>query len=182
MRKSFNSNTSGKCKKDCSVAKPRYKKSDAVNHLQALALEAIRRKYPNYPERCLAPRKYRDDSANCLTRCIIDFLRLKGWQAERIANMGRQISTVKAFRDVTGKLRVIGSTKWVTGSGTNGTADISSIIKARSVKIEIKFGQDRQSENQRLYQESVERAGGIYVIASTFDQFLAWYKIFTYEK
>ena len=155
--------------------KQRYKKSDAVKHLEQLANAEARAKFPEIPPECLAPRKYRDDSANGLTKCIIEFIRLNGGQAERVSNTGRRIDTRQSFVDVTGRQQTIGSTKWIKGSGVNGTADISATIQGLSVKIEVKYGRDRQSEAQRLYQASIEQAGGIYVIAKTFEQFFDWY-------
>jgi hypothetical protein len=65
--------------------------------------------------------------------------------------------------------------QWIPGAGTKGTADISATIQGRSVKVEVKIGNDRQSEYQKQYQESVERCGGIYFIACTFEQFYQWY-------
>ena len=56
-----------------------------------------------------------------------------------------------------------------------GTADISATIGGRSVKIEVKVGRDRQSEAQRIYQQQVEAAGGIYYIATDFESFVKWY-------
>ena len=157
------------------MEKVRFSKSQAVKQLELMADEAARQRYPNTPAEYIAPRKFRDDSANHLTKCIIHFLQLKGHQSERIANMGRQIDTRCTFADVTGRTRTIGGTKWINGTGTNGTADISATIQGRSVKIEVKHGSDRQSEAQRLYQSQVEQAGGIYVIANSFEQFYNWY-------
>lgn len=157
--------------------KARYKKSDAVKQLEAMANDEAKVKYPTIPPQWLAPRKYRDDSANGLTNCIIDFLKLQNCWAERIANMGRQINNSHAFVDVVGRTRTIGNTKWIKGTGTNGTADISAIIAGRSVKIEVKYGADRQSEAQKQYQLNVEQAGGIYIVASSFEQFYNWYNL-----
>jgi hypothetical protein len=155
--------------------KIRYSKSPAVKMLEKMADQAARAKYPDTPPQWLAPRKYRDDTANGLTKCITDFLKLSGWQAERIANTGRPIDRTKTFTDVLGNRRTIGTTKWITGTGTNGTADLSATIAGRSVKVEVKIGRDRQSEAQRRYQMAVEQAGGIYVIARTFEDFYQWY-------
>lgn len=153
----------------------RYRKSEAIKYLESIANEAARKRYPNTPPKYLAPRTFRDDTANGLTQCIIQFIRLKGGQAERISNTGRRIDTQITFCDVIGCQRTIGGTHWINGTGTNGTADISATIAGRSVKIEVKIGADRQSEVQKLYQQAIEKAGGIYVIASTFEQFLNWY-------
>lgn len=101
--------------------------------------------------------------ANRLTWQIIRFIRSKGGQAERIA--------------VTGLLRKFGNGyKWTHTNMTVGTADISATIQGRSVKIEVKIGKDRQSDAQRLYQQDIERAGGIYYIARDFGTFVEWYK------
>ena len=154
-----------------------YKKSLAVKKLEHMATDEARQKYPMIKPEWLAPRKYRDDNANGLTKCIIDFLKLSGWQAERISNTGRPIDERKTFIDVTGCQRTIGRVKWIPGSGTNGTADISATIDGRAVKIEVKIGSDRQSQAQRDYQKAIEQSGGIYFIASSFEQFLDWYNV-----
>jgi hypothetical protein len=68
--------------------------------------------------------------------------------------------------------------KWTPGQSTKGTADISATIRGRSVKIEIKYGHDRQSQVQKEYQASIERAGGVYIIVRDFDSFMVWYDKF----
>jgi len=113
-----------------------------------------------------------------LTKCVIDWLRLSGHQAERISNTGRLIDRSRIVTDCIGRVRRIGSVRWIKGTGTDGTSDIHAVIGGRAVKIEIKFGADRQSEKQRRYQSDVERAGGIYVLIKTFDSFLEWYDKF----
>ena len=157
--------------------KAHYRKSEAVKYLESIANEAARKRYPNTPPKYLAPRTYRDDTANGLTQCVIDYIRLNGGQSERISNTGRRIDTKTTFCDVVGCQRTIGGTQWINGSGTNGTADISATIAGRSVKIEVKIGRDRMSEAQKLYQKSIEQAGGIYVIASSFEGFLTWFNL-----
>lgn len=132
--------------------------------------------YPNMPERYLARAKYRDDSANGLTRCIIDYIRLHSGQAERINTTGVPIDHRRQVTDVLGHSRTIGSIEWRTGGGTNGSADISATIRGRAVKIEVKIGRDRQSEAQRQYQAAIEQAGGLYFIAKDFTSFAEWYK------
>lgn len=160
----------------------RYRKSNAVKLLEAIADQAARTKYPNVPY--LAPRTFRDDTANRLTQCVIDFLRLSGHQAERVSTTGRMIDRRQTFEDVTGRSRTIGRATWIPGTGTNGSADISATIAGKSVKIEVKFGPDRQSQAQKDYQQAIETAGGVYFIARTFDHFFAWYNLnfSSYEK
>jgi hypothetical protein len=153
----------------------RYTKSKSIKFLENLADQAARKRYPNVPY--VAPRKYRDDSANGLTKCIIDFLRLSGYQAERISNTGRFLDNRKVVTNILGQKHSIGNSKWIPGTGTNGTADISATIYGRSVKIEVKINNDQQSKNQKSYQRFVEDAGGLYVIANSFEQFFEWYNL-----
>lgn len=155
--------------------KPRFIKSDSVKLLEEMATDEAKRLHPNTPERYIARREFSDKTANGLTTCIIQFIRLMGGQAERINSTGRRIDTRQTFEDVCGRSRTIGGSHWIKGNGTNGTADISATIAGRSVKIEVKFGRDRQSQTQKDYQQSVEVAGGLYVIATSFQQFYSWY-------
>jgi hypothetical protein len=156
------------------IRKKPYRKSLAVKELEAIANNAAREKFPEIPPEWLAPRKYRDDTANGLTKCIIHFLKFKGCQAERINNTGRLIDTQRTYIDVIGRSRTIGQKKWVKGTGTDGTADISATIAGKSVKIEVKIS-DRQSQAQQEYQRQVEQAGGVYIIARTFEDFYNWF-------
>lgn len=158
------------------ITKPhRYCKSDKVKMLERMATDEAIRLHPNTPPHYIAPREFTDKTAGGLTTCIIQYIRLMGGQAERISNTGRMIDNRETFHDVIGRPRTIGSKKWILGTGTNGSADISATISGRSVKIEVKIGRDIQSEAQKHYQKSVEQAGGLYVIASTFAGFYEWY-------
>lgn len=132
-------------------------------------------KYPSVPSHLMGVKKYTDSTTNGLTKCVIDFLNLSGHQAERINTMGRVLDNRKSFVDVVGRTRVIGSTKYIKGTGTVGSADISATIRGKAVRIEIKYGRDRQSQAQKQYQEQIERAGGTYIIVRDFDSFIEWY-------
>ena len=146
-----------------------------IQILKDLKLAETKRQHPNYPEYAIPPYKCTDKTANGLTKCIVTFLNLLEWQAERISNEGRVIDSRKTVTDVVGRMRTTGGVKRIKSSGRNGTADISSTILGRSVKIEVKIGKDRQSDNQKEYQEEVERAGGVYLIAKDFQSFYEWY-------
>jgi len=116
-----------------------------------------------------------DKTANGLTTAIIRWIILNGYQAERISTTGRWIDNSKIVTDVLGNRKKIGSGKYIKGTGTNGSADISATIKGRSIKIEVKIGKDKQSEAQIKYQQMIEKAGGIYFIAKNFDDFYNFY-------
>jgi hypothetical protein len=153
--------------------KPYYKKSSAVKELEEMAFEAKKRKHPTVPY--LSRDKFRDDTANGLTMCILKHIRLFGGQAERISTTGRLIDRSSIVSDVLGHRRKIGGLQYIPTTGTKGSADISATIKSLSVKIEVKIGKDRQSEAQKQYQNSIEKSGGFYCIAKDFASFLEWY-------
>lgn len=135
-------------------------------------LETKHRK-PAYrkPEYARSTRNYTDRTANGLTKCIIDWLIFSGHQAERINSTGRYLDNSKVVSDVLGTKKRIGSGKWIPGTRTKGTADISATIRGKSVKIEVKM-KDRQSPDQKAYQEAIEKAGGLYWICHSMDEFL----------
>ena len=129
-------------------------------------------------ENCMPPANIKEAGANDITRLVIDFLEMNGYQAERISSMGRYIDGTKQVTDCIGRKRTIGSGKYVKSTTTNGTADISATIKGRSVKIEIKWQKDTQSKDQKAYEASINKSGGIYIIVKTFDDFVNWFDDF----
>lgn len=151
------------------------RKSEAIQELERLATEAARAKYPKIKPEWLAPRTFKVNSANSLTKAVIAYIQLNGGQAERISNTGRMVNQTKQFVDVMGFNRQVGSAKYIKGSGTRGTADISAVIRGNAVKIEIKWAKDRQSDVQKEYQKSIETAGGTYLIVRTFEEFYTWF-------
>lgn len=146
--------------------------------LVAMEREYLQEKYPSVPDHALAMSKWSDTSANGLTKCVTAWIQMSGFQAERINTMGvyREAAKVK---DVDGISRTVGKGKWTKSTSTAGSADISATIKGRSVKLEIKYGKDVQSDAQKRYQESIERAGGIYLIVRNFDEFVTWWDNFS---
>ena len=150
--------------------KPSLKQLSDLQHAYACSRTKMQ---PDYVVRT----KYIDTTANGLTKCVIDYINLIGGQAERISNTGRYIDNSKIVTDVLGNRQKIGSGKYIKGTGTNGTADISATFKGKSIKIEIKI-KDKQSEAQKEYQQAIERAGGIYFICHNFDEFLEKFNTF----
>ena len=147
--------------------------------LKALELEALRLKHPTIDQKYLAFTNWKDDSANSLTSCVIAYVQYMGGQAERISSQGQYREGAK-IQVGTGELAHTKQLpgKWTPGQSTKGTADISATIRGRSVKCEIKYGRDVQSQVQKDYQASIEKAGGVYIIVRTFDEFVVWYESF----
>lgn len=130
----------------------------------------------NVPEHCRPVKKFSDNSANNLTKAIIAYSKLKDWFAERQSSEGRYRKG-KEFTDVMGKKREIGAV-WLPGQG-KGKADIKAVIKGRSIEIEVKHGNDRMRPEQLEYKAKIERAGGVYLVVKTWDDFI--FQIKNYE-
>lgn len=153
-------------------------KSPALLELQKLAIAKAKLDYPGMPEsHYTGTRVYTDKTANELTRCLIDWLKLNGHHSEKINCTGRMLDSRTSFVNAIGQARTIGSKKWIKTSGQRGTADISATIAGKSVKIEIKI-KDHQSPAQKAYQTDIERSGGIYIIVRSFEEFYTWYNQF----
>jgi hypothetical protein len=129
------------------------------------------------PKDYVPRHKYTDTTANGLTRCVVDWINFHGGQAERINTTGRVIDNSVVVSDIFGNTRKIGSSKYIKGTGTRGSADISATIQGRSVKIEVKM-KDKQSAHQIQYQQAIEKAGGQYWLCHNFDEFIFHYEAF----
>ena len=135
----------------------RYKKSDAVKDLERMADAEARRRHPTMPY--LAPRKFRDDSANSLTTCIVKYIELRGGFASRVSNQGT----------FSRKLN-----KYIPSTAKRGLPDIIATYQGLSLHVEVKAGRDRQSEHQKAVEFAVNGAGGRYFVAHNFTEFKQW--------
>lgn len=150
--------------------------NQALQALINMRMDKDKSKGSNLLYSYVKPPTYNDSTANGLTTCIIDFLNMMdGTHAERISNEGRTIDTRKTITNVVGQVRQIGSIKRIKSSMQLGTADISATILGRSVKIEVKIGNDRQSLDQKEYERQIKDARGYYFIAKDFETFYNWF-------
>jgi hypothetical protein len=101
--------------------------------------------------------KFRDDTANELTKLICAWCKVNGYFAGRVNTTG--IYDVKR-----GMYRTTGARK--------GMADITAVIAGKHVSIEIKAGRDRPRPEQLKVQQEVQAAGGVYLFIHSFDEFL----------
>ena len=146
-----------------------------LSTLNAMIHADMVRRYPEIPERLLPNKPIKATKANDLTKAVIKFIQLSGGQAERISVTGRRVDLRRTFTDVLGNQRQIGSVRWIKSSMQKGSADISATIAGQSIKIEIKVGRDHIHPEQVIYKQQVEKAGGIYLLIHTFDEFYQWY-------
>ena len=135
-----------------------YRKPEAVKELERMADAEARRLHPAMPH--LAPRKFRDDSANSLTGCIVKYITFKGGFASRISNQGTYSL----------KLR-----KYIPGTSRRGLPDIMATFRGISLHIEVKHGKDRLSDAQKEIRAEVSKSGGIYYVARDFTSFKQWF-------
>ena len=146
---------------------------NALKELTELEYQA-RYRDSSMPEYARHKKQFSDKTANQLTQAIKTFLQLKGWHCERINVQGRPIDQTRVTTNCLGQKMRIGSLTWIRSTGTRGSADLHCLINGRAVFIEVKM-KDRQSEAQKRYQKTVERAGGLYLICRSFDQFIELY-------
>ena len=140
--------------------KPPYRKPEAVRQLERLADAEARLKHPAVDPKYMAPRTYRDDRANDLTKCIVDYITLRGGMASRINSSGVWDKKLNKYRVPTQK---------------RGLADIWATYRGLSLQIEVKIGRDRQSEHQKRVERQQTDAGGLYYIARNFTEFQLWF-------
>ena len=138
--------------------RPAYKKPEAVRELEQLADEQARRDHPSMRPEHLAPRKYRDDTANGLTKCINHYLKLKGAFSSRVNNQG-------VYRDG----------RYTRSTARRGLPDILATYKGKSLFIEIKIGKDAMSQHQKQVQQEQQASGGVYYVARNFTDFKQWF-------
>lgn len=66
------------------------------------------------------------------------------------------------------------------GNTEKGLPDIWCCLNGRFVVIEVKAGKDRQSDEQKHRQFEIERAGGVYLLIRSKDEFLKWFENYTF--
>lgn len=138
--------------------KPAYRKPEAVKELERMADAEARLKHPTCPH--LAPRTFRDDSANGLTVCIVKYITLKGGFASRINSTGIYDIRLKRYRP---------------GTQKKGISDIIALYQGKSLSIEVKHGRDKQSQAQKQIESEVIKAGGLYFVAHDLTTFKQWF-------
>jgi len=105
-------------------------------------------------------------ASNSLTTAIIQYIQLHQGEAFRINVMG--------LYDV--KLK-----RWKKTGMKAGFSDIQAVYKPKNLRfalclyIEVKIGKDKQSKEQKEFEEKTNRAGGLYFIARTLPDFITWF-------
>ena len=140
------------------IKRSAYRKPEAVKELEQLANESTMFKHPTCPH--LAPRKFRDDTSNGLTKCIVQYIVLCGGFATRINNQGTWSKKQNRF---------------IPGTSRRGLAEVMATCNGLSLHIEVKIGKDRQSEAQKEVEADAIRSGGYYFLARNFTEYKKWF-------
>jgi hypothetical protein len=140
--------------------------------LKELSKAISDKNHPNVPLHCRPNKPLSDSSANNLTKAIIAYFDYKGIQAWRQSSEGRYLKG-KEYTDMFGRKKEEKGMYIPRAGGARGSADITCTIPplGRRLEIEVKFGKDRQSDDQKKFQQQIESMGGIYIIVKTWQDF-----------
>ena len=151
-----------------------------IEHYEQLSLDTMAKEYPITAE--TTPARYWDlkwkfppqRKAGDLEKVIKKFTEMLGFQCSKITTSGTYVKGTK----VIGVSTSLGTTKsgdtghYIPGGSTKGVADLVLTIYGLKLDCEIKFSKgDRQRKTQIAYQAMVEKAGGFYMIAHSFEDF-----------
>lgn len=129
-----------------------------LKDLGKLADQLNAEKHPLLPPHALVKKRFKDTTANDLTKTIIwDMYHVRGGVAYRINNGAVYDARKKVYR---------------AGVQRKGVPDIIGIIDGRFYGIEVKIGKDRQSADQKEIEREIQEAGGVYFIAKSYDDYL----------
>jgi hypothetical protein len=129
-----------------------------LKELSQLATELKAEKHPDFPPHALVKKKFKDTTANDLTKTIIyDMHHIREGCAYRINN---------------GAVYDVKRQTYRKGVQRKGVPDIIGIINGRFIGIEVKIGADRQSADQKEVEKEIKESGGVYFIAKSYDDYL----------
>ena len=130
-----------------------------LKELSELATKLKMEKHPDFPPHALVKKRFKDTTANDLTKTIIwDMYHVREGVAYRINNGAVYDKKRGVYR---------------AGVQKKGVPDIIGIINGRFIGIEVKIGKDRQSADQKLVEKEINAAGGVYFIAKSYDDYLS---------
>ena len=129
-----------------------------LKELSKLADKLKAEAHPLLPPHALVKKRFKDTTANELTKTIIwDMYHVRGGVGYRINN--------RAVYDLKKKVHRKGVQR-------KGIPDIIGIINGTFYGIEVKIGKDRQSADQKEIEQEINAAGGVYFIAKSYDDYL----------
>ena len=138
----------------------------AIDELRKAHLQYLRSKSTLTDEELVSlakNRKWTDKTANGLIAMIESYITFIGGFASRTQSQGQ-------FR----KDRFSGKGLFTKSTTKKGLADITGVLCSIPLSIEVKVGNDKQSEHQKKVEKQVTSAGGYYYIAKDFQSTYDW--------
>jgi len=141
--------------------------------LRELAEQIAAKRYAKIPKHAWKNVKFSDSGANELTKAILAYFELKGIKAWRQASEGRFIQG-KEYKDMYGRSVREKGMYIPRSKAAKGSGDITVILPplGRRLDVEVKYGKDRQSDDQKRFQSELEAMGGLYIIVRTWEDFM----------
>ena len=154
------------------------KRTEAVIELRRLLLEESVNKYPTLPDHARPVNSF-DSTKNKERRelkRIAKYIELKGGICSITDSSAKRIDKTMNYVDSVGFNRTIGSVEFRKNTDFEvGHSDLTATINGQAHYIELKrvykSGKDRQSEAQKAFQSKVTKAGAIYLIVNSFEDF-----------
>jgi len=140
--------------------KKRYQKPETVKQLEEKYFIFEYAKKSHIPEYARVKDKFRDDTANGLTKCIIRYLTMQGAFVTRLNSTGIYRNDIQKF---------------VPNTQRKGMPDVFALIDGKTFFIEVKAGKDKMSPEQLKIKEESEANGASYIVARNFTDFLNKY-------
>lgn len=132
-----------------------------LKELAKMRVQYLASKNPGFPSNYIPSKNYKDDSANALTSAIIDAITFSGGFATRVNTVGIWDEKLQRYRPSTTR---------------KGMSDVIACVDGLFIAIEVKFGSDRQSDEQKNVEADIVRSGGLYKIVKTYSQFSEWWE------
>lgn len=104
------------------------------------------------------PKPISDKDANNLTRSIVDFINAVGGLASRVNNMG-----------------VYRNGMYTKSNMRKGFPDIQGVYSGKCIYIEVKYGKDKLSQDQKDFLNDAYKCGAKCHVAKSFDEFFSWF-------
>ena len=100
------------------------------------------------------------ESANSITRRIVEEIRANGGFATRLNSTGTYRADLNKF---------------VPSQQVSGMPDVLAVVNGQSVFVEVKAGKDRLSDAQKQTHTALANAGAAIYVAYNFEGFNAWF-------
>lgn len=133
-----------------------------LQHLTALDFDFRSARHSSMPLHCLPKSVFSDKSANELTSCIVRWFHINGHFSTRLQSVGMFRDDIKTF---------------VKSQQRKGLPDVLACVNGRLVAIEVKYGKDYLSTDQKQTIADLKAAGALVYVATDFEGFYQWYCI-----